>query len=145
MSLTDFSLQAVRGETRGGKILPDGDLSSLGQEDLLKLRDRVDAMITETKFSEVNISKELLIQLKQAKLLAVETAEGSAPANQKAQVQNSLGKIITDLAKLQTATYTSERFKRLEGAVIRTVKTLPAPQQEEFFSAYIAEAELELL
>jgi hypothetical protein len=119
--------------------------NSLSQAELLAARDEIDALLTETRLKEVNLSKELLLQLKKAKLLQKNTEEDEdVPANQRAQVQNSLGTVLINLAKHQQATYTAERFKKLETAVIKCLKTLAKEQQEEFFKLYMTEAEIEL-
>lgn len=146
MALEDLNLAAAREKAGPStKLFADSDLSSLSQADLITLRERIDASLTGVRLSEVNIARELLIQMQKAKQLQEDSDSQSTPANQRAQVQNSLSKILTDLAKLQNATYTAERFKQLEGAIIRVLRDLPKEAQEAFFTAYISEADLELL
>jgi galactose-1-phosphate uridylyltransferase len=139
MSLASYTLnpsqQVPKGTGFGG----------MSQEELLNARDEIDELLTETRLKDVNISKELLLQLKKAKLLQKNTEEEQdVPANQRAQVQNSLGTVLTNLAKHQQATYTSERFKMLETAIIKCVKTLPTEAQTKFFELYMSEAEIGL-
>lgn len=143
MSLADFNLRTP--EKVKPKKLVTPHLAGLGQAELLSLRDQIDDLLTETHLKEVNLSKELLLQLKKAKILQKNTEDDEdVPANQRAQVQNSLGTILLNLAKHQQVTYSSERFKRLETATIKCVKTLPKAQQESFFETYLSEAEIEL-
>jgi len=120
-----------------------GDLDSMSEGELLALRSQIDSRLTGTKLSEVNLTKELLIQLRSAKLLQakVTEADSDVPANQKAQVQNSIGGIIMNLSKIQMALYDAESMKRLKAATIRVVKTLPKPQQDQFFELMDLEIE----
>ena len=137
MSLADYGLNAQQSKPQPG-------MGAMSQEQLLMKRDEIDQLLTETHLKDVNLSKELLLQLKKAKLLQQKTDDDEVPANQRAQVQNSLGTILVNLAKHQQATFTSERFKRLETAVIKVVKTLPKEAQEAFFDTYLSEAEIAL-
>ena len=137
MSLADYGLNAQQSKPQPG-------MGAMSQEQLLMKRDEIDQLLTETHLKDVNLSKELLLQLKKAKLLQQKTDDDEVPANQRAQVQNSLGTILVNLAKHQQATFTSERFKRLETAVIKVVKTLPKEAQEAFFAVYMSEAEIAL-
>lgn len=135
MSLTSYTLNATES--------PKG-LAVLSQSELLLKREEIDRLLTETHIKDINLSKELLIQLKKAKLLQQDTDNNEVPANQRAQVQNSLGSVLINLAKHQQATYTAERYKRMETALIKTLKTLPKAAQKQFFDLYIAEADIEL-
>ena len=137
MSLADYSLKAT-------SPAPQSSINAMSQEQLLMKRDEIDQLLTETHLKDVNLSKELLLQLKKAKLLQQKTDDDEIPANQRAQVQNSLGTILVNLAKHQQATYTAERFKRLETATITAVKTLPKEAQDEFFAVYMSEATIAL-
>ena len=137
MSLADYGLSAQQSR-------PQTAVGAMSQEQLLLKRDEIDQLLTETHLKDVNLSKELLLQLKKAKLLQQKTDDDEVPANQRAQVQNSLGTILVNLAKHQQATYTSERFKRLETATVKAVKTLPKEAQDEFFATYLSEAEIAL-
>lgn len=139
MSLASYTLEKQKPE-KASKLY-----ANLSQAELLAAREEIDELLTETKLKEVNLSKELLLQLKKAKLLQKNTEEDEdVPANQRAQVQNSLGTVLINLAKHQQATYTAERFKKLETAVIKCLKTLTKEQQDEFFKLYMTEAEIEL-
>lgn len=142
MSLAEFSLEKARKQAVSAQL--DVSIKQMTQAELLIKRDEIDALLTETHLKDVNLSKELLLQLKKAKILQQDTDNDETPANQRAQVQNSLGTVLVNLAKHQTNTYTSERFKRLETATIKALKTLPKKAQEAFFEVYLSEAEIEL-
>ena len=141
MSLASYTLS-----TQAAAPAPKSrSFQSLSQQELLNARDEIDELLTETRLKDVNLSKELLLQLKKAKLLQKNTEEDeNVPANQRAQVQNSLGTVLINLAKHQQSTYTAERFKMLETATIKCIKTLTKEQQDKFFELYMSEAEIAL-
>lgn len=134
--LRDFSLEI---KPKSSKT----DLNSMDQSELLALRDEIDAKITGTSLSEINLAKEALLQLQKAKQLQVdaELDKKSIPMNQRAQVQNSIKGIISDLAGIQMKLYDSEYVKRLKAAVVKVVRTLPKEQQTQFFDLMDMEAE----
>lgn len=137
MSLASYTLNSL-------ETPKNVSFSGLSQSELLLKREEIDRLLTETHLKDINLSKELLIQLKKAKILQQDTDNDEVPANQRAQVQNSLGTVLTNLAKHQQATYTAERFKILETAVIKCIKTLPTEAQAKFFELYMSEARIGL-
>ena len=71
------------------------------------------------------------------KQLQVDTlADQSVAANQKAQVANSVATILSQLTRLQTELHNSERFKLVEGLMIRYFKKLPADVVAAFIDEY---------
>lgn len=125
-ALADFSLQPQD----NGKIKVKG----MTREQLLDLHAKVENELGGLGLMEVNLVKETLLQIHRAKLLQETASQAKdAPLNQKAQVQNSLGSMLTQLAKVQIDLFNSERIKRIQGAVVKVVKTLPKPQQDQFF------------
>ena len=60
------------------------------------------------------------------------------PANQMAQVANSVASVLASLSKLQNETYDSERLKRVESVLIEALNELPMGVQDEFLSKYEA-------
>lgn len=135
--LQDFTLHDTKKPTKVG------DLDAMTEAQLLQLRAQIDARIPGLSLAEVNMTKELLLQLRSAKLLqnSVNEEKSGVPANQKAQVQNSIGNIIDKLAKIQMELYDSEAMKRLKAATIRVIRTLPKPQQDQFFDLMDLETE----
>jgi hypothetical protein len=126
MSLADYTLHKA----------PQAKDGPLSQAELLKKRDEIDEQLTEISLSSVNLTKELMIQLKKAKLLQGEASQDrDTPFNQRAQVQNSLNSTMQSLAKLQASVYSSERAKRMEMALATTLKEFPA-LQEAFLTRY---------
>jgi hypothetical protein len=125
--LQDFNLQPE-------KKRESLDLDTMSREQLLALHSKIEQKIGGLSLTEVNLVKETLLQIHRAKALQ-ETAStaADAPLNQRAQVQNSLGTMIKDLAKMQSGLFNSERIKRIQIAVVKVVKTLPKAQQDHFF------------
>lgn len=127
MALVEYALH---------KASPVDPVKSLSQVDLLRKRDEIDALLTEISLKDVNLTKELMIQLKKAKVLQGEAGQDrDTPFNQRAQVQNSLNATMQSLAKLQASVYSSERNKRLEMALAKTLKEFPL-LQEAFLTRY---------
>lgn len=138
-TLPDFNLAPTPKST-------NTDLGSMTQAELLTLRAEIDEKLSGMHLNDLNLVQEVLIQLKKAKILqnASNKPNSGVPVNQKAQVQNSIVKILSDLAKLQNTLFDSEQRKRLQAATIKAVKTLPPEAQHVFFEAYepvLAEAE----
>jgi hypothetical protein len=132
--LGGFSLQNVQ---KTDKF----DLDLMDQAELLALRDKIDGKITGINLSEINLPKEALVQFQRAKRLQEKASEATdIPMNQQAQVQNSLGSVLKDLAKIQMSLYDSEYLKRLKAATVKVVQTLPKEQQDQFFELMEEEA-----
>lgn len=92
--------------------------------------------ITAASLSELNLDEELLIQYQNA----VGTFESirydeETPANQKAQILNTISAILTNIVKLQTEMYDAERLKKLESALITILQGFP-DIKEAFLQAY---------
>lgn len=126
-ALQDFSLQPA--DNKGGI-----DIDALTKPQLLDLHAKIEQKLGGLELGSINLVKETLLQVHRAKALQEQASTAAdAPLNQRAQVQNSLGTLIKDLIKMQTSLFNSERIKRIQGAVIKIVKTLPAKQQDAFF------------
>lgn len=125
--LQDYNLQP-------DEAAPAPGIDTMTREQLLELHTKIEQKIGGLALTEINLVKETLLQIHRAKALQEAASNAKdAPLNQKAQVQNSLGTMIKDLIKVQVALFNSERIKRIQGAVIKVVKTLPKPQQDRFF------------
>lgn len=108
------------------------------QAELLQLRGEIDENLSGIHLQDVNLVQETLIQLKKAKILQNRATKVGAnyPLNQLAQVQNSIAKILQDLAKIQNTLFDSEQRKRLQQATIKTIKSLSQADQDRFFELY---------
>lgn len=127
--LKDFSLDIEANNE------PTYKLSELTNMQLFELRAEIEQRLGPQTIEEVNLIKETLLQIHRGKALLEEATkkDSAVPMNQRAQVQNSLGSMLTQLAKMQMELYTSERVKRIQVAVIKVIKTLPKLQQDAFF------------
>ncbi len=93
-------------------------------------------VITATRLEDLNVADELLIQYKNAvNLLEAAQHDENIPANQKAQLLNSISAIITNISKTQTDVYNAERLKTLENTLIATLKDFPEVKST-FLDAY---------
>lgn len=127
--LQDFSLDPEDNEPGYLKIV-----NTLNQKELLALHSHVESKLGSLSLPEINLIKETLLQYQRAKSLQeLASTQGGIPMNQRAQVQNSLANQLATLAKIQSDLFNSERIKRIHSAVVKIVKTLPKPQQDEFF------------
>ena len=108
------------------------DLSHYDEAELLSLKTRLAARLPLT-LASVNLEEELLTQLMSAKSLLADSSD--APANQKAQVSNSITTILKQLTDLQTSLTTTETIKRMERILLATLKEFP-DLQTPFLKAY---------
>ena len=112
-------------------------LDKMSQSELYDLRNRLDQRLHNRTLSDLNLEDELLSQYTVTKQLLAEVLEDEeTPANQKAQVINSLLSITSQLMKMQTELHTAERIKAMESACIKAVRTLNHAAQLEFFKRY---------
>lgn len=87
----------------------------------------------------INAAHELMVQYQRAETLAQAILNDSrTPANQKAQVLASVTAVLQQVIKLQTDLYNSESIKRIEQALLQTLKTAPPDVQAQFMENYEA-------
>jgi len=72
---------------------------------------------------DLNLADELYAQYVKAKQL-LEDAD-KEPLNQKAQTMNSIVNILGHITKIRTDIYNAEKLKRLESALLTTLKEFP--------------------
>lgn len=119
-------------------------LDLLSESELIDLQLRIAAKLPPNSLKSVNLEQELVTQLRLAQKLQRETLDedpdvAPTPANQKAQVINSVASTLQMLGKLQVELFDSERLKRIEQILIDTLQTLPKDAQEAFLDRYEAE------
>lgn len=89
------------------------------------------------RLEDLNMEQELVKQYNAVRHLQDEVMmDPETPANQKAQVANSVASTIKMLVETQEKYYSQERFKRIESLLIRTLKTWPQEQAAEFIDEY---------
>lgn len=112
-------------------------LDKMTEAELLRLRAKVDALLPMTQLSDVNLERELMLQFRVAQNLQTDiTNDREIPANQKAQVMNSVASTLQSLVKMQIEYYTPERLKRIELILIDMLNKMPEDQTREFFEKY---------
>ena len=124
------------------------DLSGLSMMGLLALRNRVHSLLPAVHLKDMDLSQELVLQvaaLQELQRMTMGAAE--VPANQQAQVANSLSAALVNLVKMQGEVYTTERFKRVERAVINFLNGLPEGEDRkhayDLYEAAVAGVQLD--
>lgn len=113
------------------------DLNKFSEAELLILRHEIDSRLPITKLSDMNLERELTLQFRVAQTLQARVVEDDdIPANQKAQVMNSVATTLQSLVKMQAEYYTPERLKKIESALVVCLNGWPVEQTEEFFKQY---------
>jgi len=108
------------------------DLSAYTPAELLRLRERLYENLP-LRLSSLNLEEELVAQLHSAKALLVDC--GDAPANQRAQVSNTITAVLKQIVDMQIALTTTETIKRMERILLATLKKYP-DLQEPFLAEY---------
>lgn len=115
----------------------DVDISLYNVAELLLLRSRIDARLPSLAMKDMDLQKELVIQFHTIKQLQIDTLEDeSADPGKKASVANSCMTMLKEMTKTQIELNTAERFKAIEGLMIRAMKTLPKATVEKFLEDY---------
>lgn len=136
-----FDVPLVKDHKSPAKASPTHHLQvsvdQLSPDELLELRKEIDQRLPTSSLNDLNLEKELVLQLLTVQKLQREVlAEADIPANQKAQTVNAVAANLATLAKLQTEVYTSERLKKVEQVLISVLQEMPMEQQEAFLEAY---------
>lgn len=114
-----------------------GSLSLMAEAQLLDMRQRIDDLLPTRSLKSLNMEQELVVQLQIVQKLQDEVMDDTdTPANQRAQVANSVASTMQTLAKLQVELYDSERLKKIEACLILAVDNLPQEAQVLFFAEY---------
>ncbi len=101
-------------------------------DELFFLRERIQEKLP-TTLASINLEDELITQLRSAKKLLADSVD--SPANQKAQISNTVTTILKQLVDLQTSITTTETIKRIERILLETLKKYPE-MQENFMKSY---------
>ena len=115
----------------------DRALDAYTLQELLDLRARIERRLPARSLKDLDLEGELTLQflaLQQLQNAVIDDAD--TPANQKAQVANSLSAALVNLVKLQGDVHSSERMKRIESILIDTLKDLPVEAVEAFLANY---------
>ena len=105
--------------------------------ELIRYRDEITACLPPLNLKEMNLEEEMLLQFHNLRALQASVLENEEePLNQRVQVNNSLQGVINKLLEQQEATYTQERFKRVENLLIQSLNKLPEGVAAEFLEQY---------
>lgn len=112
--------------------------SAYSELDLWRFFDQLKKHLPATKLDKIDMEAELLSQLHVVKALQgqVMVEDNGVAFNQKAQVANSVVSAMSKVLDMQVTVYSSERFKRIEGLLIRALSKLPEEQVTEFLTNY---------
>lgn len=117
-------------------IIGPDPLEGLDDKGLLEMRQRIDGKL-KVDLARLNLAEELGLQYKAGmELLAEVTNDKGTPANQKAQVFNSVSKMLQDIIKSQKIVFSAERQKRFESAFLKVLQQLPVESTRTYFDLY---------
>lgn len=112
-------------------------LKDLTHQDTVAAVGELMALIPESQFEGIDVGRELLLQYQVVKLLQTKLLnDDDVPANQRAQVANAVSSTLQAITAAQGKTYSSERFKRIEAALVKVLNTFPAELTASFFEQY---------
>ena len=113
-------------------------LKKMNTDELWGIKREVDALLgVDVTLKELNLENELVNQYyKIRSLMDSVSTDPDIPANQRAQVSNSVVTTLGQLVKLQEDLKKQEMLKIMEGALIDVVKVLPTKSQNDFFEEY---------
>lgn len=112
-------------------------LNELQPEDLDTLWEMLQELRPRQSLADLNLEHELLEQYNTVKTLQEEVlTDDEVPANQRAQVANTVASTLQQLVKMQTDYYNAERFKAIEALVLKAIKSLPKEVAEKFIEDY---------
>lgn len=112
-------------------------LDDMDVDELLELRQQIEDRLPAKRLSDMDLEQELVLQYQAVKALQARVNEAEdIPANQLAQVANTISSSLDKLTKMQAGLYSHERFKQLEYILIRQLKAWPTEQVEQFFKEY---------
>ena len=115
----------------------DRALDAYTLQELLDLRARIERRLPARSLKDLDLEGELTLQFLALQELQNKVIDDKdTPANQKAQVANSLSAALVNLVKLQGDVHSSERMKRIESILIDTLKDLPVEAVEAFLANY---------
>lgn len=113
------------------------DVSKLPVEDLLDLRQQVEAALPAKSIKDLNMAQELVLQMQALQSLQNRTLQDpDLPPNQVAQTCNALSNSLKMLADMQVSVYSSERMKAQEAILIKLLDKLPEEMQQAFLADY---------
>jgi hypothetical protein len=133
MTLKDYSVANQQAKPAAD---PLELLQGLDNDTLMRLRNAIDQKLDIDPRS-LNMAEELTLQYKQGKaLLESVHTDGDVPANQRAQVFNTVGTMLDKIFKQMKVAFDAERLKRYEAAFMKTLDDFPVEAKRKFLDIY---------
>lgn len=133
VSVNPATSSQMQGSKDGQTLL----LDHLSIEELLQLRTQIDERLPVKRLKDMDLEQEAVIQYLTLKSLLERTlSEDDTAANQKAQVANATASALQALDKMQRDTFTFERFKEVENALVAMLNEWPIEMTKKFFEEY---------
>lgn len=108
----------------------------LSETDLQELRHQIDTMLC-LDLGSLNLAEELALQYRQAKQLQHSIGQDkNTPANQQAQLLNSVRSQLSEIIKQQEVVWGMERLKKFEVAFVKVAGMMSDEQRAVFFDLY---------
>lgn len=112
-------------------------LQGLSVPELIATRDAIDRLLPPLALKDVNMEEQALLQFYTIRALQADTLEAEEHAlNQRVSLANSVASSLTRLSDMQKELYTSERFKKIENLMVRTLLKLPESVAKAFLDEY---------
>lgn len=109
------------------------ELYTYPDDALMRVRQFIDKTLT-IDIGTLDLAEELGMQYRQGKaLLAAIQMDDAVPANQKAQVYNTVQAQLDRIIKMREEVYSQERLKRYEGAFLKAMAALPDDNARHIF------------
>lgn len=110
---------------------------ALTQAELRRLRSEIDKLLPKNSLESLDLEVELVDQYYKTKdLMDQIVSDEVTPANQKAQVANSVVATLGQLVKLQQDLKREHTLKIMESCLVDAVKILPQQVKDDFFAEY---------
>lgn len=106
-------------------------VSTLSEKQLMNLRHHLD-MLLQIEINQLNLTEELGLQYRQGKIL-LDSLDDKTPANQRAQVFNSVQAQLEKIIKQRAAVFNQERLKHYEGALLKVLDMQGNEKAKELF------------
>lgn len=117
-------------------------LNAMNIAELLALRGEIDALLPSTNLKDFNAQEEVMLQYQRIKALQLEVSQdNNTPTNQKAQVANTLAKLLNDIVGMRNELYNTEQARLMEAALAKALRGQPEEFQAAFFAVYQKTAE----
>lgn len=127
---------AIKNYSMANKPGKDDPLEGLDDAELLALRHRLDKKLN-LDLTQLNLAEELGMQYRSGQILLASVQDDSGtPANQRAQVFNSVSAMLEKIVKQQKIVYNAERLKRFEHAFLKVLEDMPLEAKHKFFDLY---------